>query len=65
MKKAVAILLALCMMLGVFTGCSANKQNETVTNESATNGTTNEAANTAVEENNTHIKLILNKKSRD
>ena len=52
MKKTIAGLLALCMMLGVFTGCSANKQNETVTNEPTTNDTTIEATNTAVEENN-------------
>ena len=33
MKKTIAGLLALCMMLGVFTGCSTNKQNETVNSE--------------------------------
>ena len=38
MKKTIASLLALCMMLGAFTGCSTNKQNETVTNEPSVNG---------------------------
>ena len=52
MKKTIAGLLALCMMLGVFTGCSANKQNEIVTNEPTTNDTTIEATNTAAEDNN-------------
>ena len=51
MKKKIAGLLALCMMLGVFTGCSINKQNETVNNESAVNGATVEAAATVVEGN--------------
>ena len=51
MKKTLASLLALCMMLGVFTGCSTNKQNETVNNESAVNGATVEAAATVVEGN--------------
>ena len=44
MKKMIAGLLALCMMLGVFTGCSTNKQNETVSNESAVIGSTDAAA---------------------
>ena len=49
MKKTIAGLLALCMMLGVFTGCSANKQNETVNNEPTVNGTAINAT-TAVDE---------------
>ena len=50
MKKTIAGLLALCMMLGVFTGCSTNKQNETVNNEPTVNGTINDT-NAAVKEN--------------
>ena len=38
MKKTIAGLLALCMMLGAFTGCSANKQDETVATEPTVNG---------------------------
>ena len=38
MKKTIAGLLALCMMLGAFTGCSANKQDETVAIEPTVNG---------------------------
>ena len=52
MKKTIAGLLALCMMLGVFTGCSANKQKETVNNEPAVNSTTADATTTVVEGNN-------------
>lgn len=52
MKKTIAGLLALCMMLGVFTGCSANKQNETVNNEPTVNSTTVDATTTAVKESN-------------
>ena len=52
MRKTIAGLLALCMMLGVFTGCSTNKQNETVSNESAVIGSTDAAATTVVEESN-------------
>ena len=52
MKKTLASLLALCMMLGAFTGCGAKKQNETVTNKPTTNDTTIEATNTVIEENN-------------
>ena len=44
MKKTIASLLALCMMLGAFTGCSTNKQDETVTNEPTVNGTVVDAA---------------------
>lgn len=47
MKKGIASLLALCMILGVFTGCSANKQNETVNNEPVVSN----PVNTMVEEN--------------
>ena len=50
MKKTIAGLLALCMMLGVFTGCSANKQNETVNNDPIVNSTINDT-NAAVMEN--------------
>ena len=35
MKKIIASLLALCMMLGVFTGCSAKKPEEVVAAETA------------------------------
>ena len=56
MKKKIASLLALCMILGALTGCSANKQNETVNNDSVkpTNtvvSTTVKPTNTVVEEN--------------
>ena len=40
MKKIVVSLLALCMVLGIFTGCSANKQSETLTTASTTKVTT-------------------------
>ena len=47
MKRMIACLLALCMMLGAFTGCGANKQNETVTIEPVVQDA---AADAAVEE---------------
>ena len=50
MKKTIAGLLALCMMLGVFTGCSANKQDETVATEPTVNGAVFDAT-TIVDEN--------------
>ena len=52
MKKTIAGLLALCMMLGAFTGCSTNKRNETVNNEPTVNGTTINATTTVDEESN-------------
>lgn len=52
MKKTIAGLLALCMMLGVFTGCSTNKQNETVNNEPTVNCTAINATTTVDEESN-------------
>jgi alkaline phosphatase len=52
MKKTIAGLLALCMMLGVFTGCSTNKQNETVNNEPTVNGTAINATTTVDKESN-------------
>ena len=40
------------MMLGVFTGCSANKQNEAANNEPTVNGTAVNATTTVDEESN-------------
>ena len=50
MKRMIAGLLALCMMLAAFTGCSANKQNKIASDEPAVNGTTVDAA--VVDESN-------------
>ncbi len=47
MKKSIASVLALCMILGNFTGCNTNKPNETVNNEPVTN---NNTVNEMVEE---------------
>jgi len=52
MKKTIAGLLALCMMLGMFTGCSKNKQNETVNTQPDMSATTASAITTAADENN-------------
>ena len=51
MKKVIASLLVLCVMLGVFTGCSANAQNEETSKEPTVNSTV-ETTNNAVAENN-------------
>ncbi|MBR4878511.1 MAG: alkaline phosphatase [Clostridia bacterium] len=37
MRKSIASLLALCILFGMFTGCSANKTNTTVSNETTAN----------------------------
>ena len=50
MKKIITCLLTLCIILGSFTGCSANEQNETNVKEPTVNKGTVETTNTAVEE---------------
>ena len=52
MKKTIASLLALCTMLGAFTGCSTNKQNEPVNNDPVVNGTVVDATTTVGNESN-------------
>lgn len=50
MKRNIAGLLTMCMILSLFTGCSANKQNETVNDETIVSGTMAGAINTVGEE---------------
>ena len=52
MKKNIAGLLALCMMLGAFTGCSTNNQTGTANKAPAVNNPTVASTNSAVASTN-------------
>ncbi len=58
MKKSIASLLTLCMMLGAFTGCSANKANETVNNDRPANDTVNVQVEEKVEDKTAVVKEV-------